>query len=133
MVYVRNILSSFMKTHGASLDEKSLNKLFVEAKGIVNSRLLVVETTNVVNSQVALSPSHILTMKSKVVMPPSPPGIFGAPDLYSRKTWRRVQHISNEFWSSWRKGFFASLQDMQKWKVPQRNFCVGDIVILKEL
>ena len=32
----RNILSSLMKTHGASLDEESLNTLFAEVEGIVN-------------------------------------------------------------------------------------------------
>ena len=58
-----------MKTHGTSLDEKSLNTLFVEEEGIVNSRPLVVETINDVNSQAALSLSHM------------------------------VQHISNEIWS----------------------------------
>ena len=119
-----------MKTHGVSLDEESLNTLFVEVEGIVNSRPLVVETINDVNSQAALSPSHILTMKSKVVIPP--PDMFGPPDLYCRKRWRRVQHISNEFWSRWRKEFLATLQDRQKWKTPLRNFRVGDIVILKE-
>ena len=118
-----------MKTHRASLDEESLNTLFVEVEGIVNSRPLVVETINV-NSQAALSPSHILTMKSKVVMPP--PDMFGTPDLYCRKRWRRVQHISNKFWSRWRKEFLATLQDRQKWKAPLRNFHFGDIVILKE-
>ena len=118
-----------MKTHRASLDEESLNTLFVEVEGIVNSRPLVVETINV-NSQAALSPSHILTMKSKVVMPP--PDMFGTPDLYCRKRWRRVQHISNKFWSRWRKEFLATLQDRQKWKAPLRNFRFGDIVILKE-
>ena len=65
----RNILSSLMKTHGTSLDEKSLNTLFVGEEGIVNSRPLVVETIKDVNSQAALSLSHM------------------------------VQHISNEIWS----------------------------------
>ena len=75
-----------MKLHGVSLDEESLNTLFVEVEGIVNSRPLVVETINV-NSQAALSPSHILTMKSKVVMPSF--GVFGTPNLYCRKRWGR--------------------------------------------
>ena len=83
-----------MKTHGASLDEESLNTLFVEVEGIVHSRPLVVETINDVNSQAALSPSHILTMKLKVVMPT--PGMFGTPDLHCRIRWTRVQHISHK-------------------------------------
>ena len=126
----RNILSSLMKTHGASLDEESLNTLFIDVEGIANSIPLVVEAINDVNSQAALLPSHILTMKSKVVM--IPPGVFGTPALNCRKRWRQVQHISNEFWSRWRKEFLATLQDRQKWKAPLRNFRVGDIVIVKE-
>ena len=126
----RNILSSLMKTKGASLDEESLNTLFVEVKVIVNSRPLVVETINDFKSDAAISPSHFVTMKLKVVMPP--PGVFGRCNLYCRKRWRHIQHISNKFWSRWRKEFLATLQDSQKWKAPLRNFCVGDIVILKE-
>ena len=84
-----------MKIHGVSLDEESLNILFVEVEGIVNSIPLEVETIDDVNSQAALSPSNILTMKSKVVMPL--PGVSGTPDLYCRMRWRRVQHISSEF------------------------------------
>ena len=101
-----------MKTHGASLDEESLSTLFVEVEGIVSSRPLVVETINNANRQAALSPSHILTMKSKVVM--TPPSMFGTPNLYWRKRWRWVQHISNEFWSCGRKEFLATHQDRQK-------------------
>ena len=52
----------------------------------------------------ALSPRHILTMKSNVVMPP--PGVFGKPDLCCRSIWRRIQGISNEFWSQWWKEFW---------------------------
>ena len=72
----------------------------------------------------------ILTMKSDVIMPP--PGIFNRPDLYSRRRWRRVQHIAGEFWSRWRKEFLQSLQARQKWNITKRNFQVGDIVLLKE-
>ena len=50
-----------------SLDEESLSTLFAEVEASVNSRTMAVETINDVNSEVALSPSHILTMKSKVV------------------------------------------------------------------
>ena len=74
------ILSSLIKTHSMSLNEESLSTLFAEVKAIVNSRPMVVETINDVNNDVAISPSHILTMKSKVAMPP--PGVFGKPDLY---------------------------------------------------
>ena len=57
-----------------------MSHLFAEVEGIINSRPMVVETINNVNSEVVISTSHILTMKSKFVMPP--PGVFGKPDLY---------------------------------------------------
>ena len=63
----------------------------VEVEAIVNSRPLAVEV------EAAISPSNLLTMKSKVVMPP--PGSFGTVDLYSKRRWRGIQHITNEFWS----------------------------------
>lgn len=126
----RAILSSLLKTHGRSLDDESLRTLMTETEAVVNSRPLTVETINDVNSPLALSPSNLLTMKSNVVMPP--PGNFEKADLYSRKRWRRVQHIANEFWSRWRKEFLSSLQPRSKWNATTRNFEVGDIVLLKD-
>ena len=76
-----------------------------------------------------LSPANLLTMKSKVIMPP--PGRFDRPDIYSRKRWRRVQHIANEFWSRWRKEFLSSLQTRQKWNKVKQNFRAGEIVLVK--
>ena len=76
----RTILSSLIRTYSMSLNEESLSTLLAEVEAIVNSRPVVVETINNVNSEVEVSPRHILTMKSKVVMPP--PGVFGKSDLY---------------------------------------------------
>ena len=57
------IISSILKTHSTSLDDKSRNTFFTEIEAIANSRLLVVETINDVNSEVK-SPTNVLTMKS---------------------------------------------------------------------
>ena len=128
--FARTILLSLIRTHSMGLDEDSLSTLFTEDEAYVNSRPIVGETINSVNSNVAISPSHILTMKSKTVNPP--PGVFGKPDLYCLRRWRRIQHISNEFWSPWQKEFLVTLQERQKLREPQRNFSVGDIVILQD-
>ena len=79
----RTILSSLVRTNSISHDKESLSTLFSEVEANVNSRPMVVETINNVNSKVKISPSHILTMKYKVVMPPT--GVFGKPDLYCRR------------------------------------------------
>ena len=68
-------------------------------------------------------------MKLKVVMPP--PGSFGPADIYCRKRWQRVQHITDEFWTRWRKEFLHTLQERKSSNRRRRNFKNGDIVLLK--
>ena len=68
-------------------------------------------------------------MKSEVVSPP--PGHFVKTDEYSRKRWRHIRHIANEFWVRWQKKFLLSLQPRHKWNEKHRNFQNGDIVLLK--
>ena len=124
------ILSSLLKTHGESLDDESLITLMTEVEGILNSRPLTVETINDPTSFQPLSLFNLLTMKSKVVSPP--PGKFLKSDVYSKRRWRRIQHIANEFWSHWRKEYLQSLQERQKWTSKRRNFRVDNIVLLKQ-
>jgi hypothetical protein len=76
-----------------------------------------------------LTPNHLLTMKTKVLL--SPPGVFQSADMYCRRRWRRVQHLANEFWIRWRREYLLTLQERQKWNKPRQNSRVGDIVLIK--
>ena len=105
-----------------------MQTLLVEVEAVVISPSLTKETINDVTSLIPLSPINLLTMKSKIVMPP--PGVFASPDQYCRKHWRKFQHIFNEFWNRWRKEVL-SLQSRTKWNISERNCKVGDIVLLK--
>ena len=125
----RGILEEFLKTHGQSLKHETLRNLMEEVESLINSRPLTVETLSDINSQLPLSPSNLLTMKANVIMPP--PGVFVKPDLYSRRRWRRVQNIADEFWHRWRKEFLQSLETREKWNDKRSNFEFGYIVILK--
>ena len=82
----RQIWAVLIKTHGRSLDDEALRKLFVEVEAVVNSSLLNLDTISDADSQITILPSNILTMKSNVEMPP--PGNFEKANLYCRKTWR---------------------------------------------
>ena len=60
-----------MKTHSQSLNDESFCTLVTQVKGIMNSRSLTVETLSNVISYKPMPPSDLLTMKSKVVLPPA--------------------------------------------------------------
>ena len=126
----QNILNSLLKTHGASLNDESLQTLLMEVEAIVNSCPLTTDVINDFTNPVSLSPIYLLTIKSRVVMPP--PGVFTLADMYCRKHWRQVQHLSNEFWSRWRKEVLLTLQNRQKWNNKTRNCEIGDIVLVKD-
>ena len=115
----RSILASLLKNHGTCLKDESLHTLMTEVEAIVNSRPLTVETISDPQSLTPLSPSNLLTMKSRVIMPP--PGSFIRPDLYNRRQWRRVQHLADEFWSRWRNKFLSTLQTRSKWTTQKRG------------
>ena len=125
---VRNVLASLLTQHAAQLDDETLRTFMVEAENIVNCRPLTVDTINSSQLPEPLTPNHLLTMKSKVLF--SPPGEFQRADLYSKKRWRRVQYLANEFWTRWRKDYLQSLQPRQKWIATRRNLQVDDIVVV---
>ena len=124
---VRSILSAVLREHGRALDEESFSTLLTEVECIINSRPLTVPSSDPDDLD-PLTPNHLLTMKSKMVMPP--PGNFQKADVYLRKRWRRVQYLSNIFWSRWKKEYVHSLQQCIKWNRPKRNLEKGDLVLV---
>ena len=116
---VRNALNGLLEEHGSQLDEKSLRTLMCEAEAIVNSLPMAAPGMNVPEDE-PLTPNHLLTMKSRVLLPP--PGEFQRADVYLIKRWKRVQYLVNQFWDRWKKGFLLALQERQKWNVLAETF-----------
>ena len=77
-----------------SLNEEVLSTNFVEDEAIVESRSSFVKTINDVNSKVALLPSHLPILKSKMVM--SLPNTFHRLNLYFQRHKKRAPLISRE-------------------------------------
>ena len=127
---VRSVLITLIEQSGSQLDDEALRTLLHEAAAIVNCRPLTTDNINDPTSLEPLTPNHLLTMKSKMILPP--PGEFERTDLYSRKRWRRVQHLVNIFWSRWRNEYLSSLQARQKWLHSKRDIQIRDIVLLKD-
>ena len=126
---IRNVFDSLLKDHPGRLNDESFRTLMTEAESIVNSRPLTTENLQDPES-LPITPNQLLTMKTKVTLPP--PGIFQKEDLYCRKRWRSVQYLANEFWRRWKKEYLIILQERQKWHAKNRNFQIGDIVLMKD-
>ena len=125
----RSILDAMLDKNGSQLTDESLRTLMYEVTAIMNSRPLTAESLSDPSAR-PLSPNDILTMKTKVILPP--PGLFPREDLYARKHWRRVQHLANQFWNRFQKEYLQSLQARQKWTQTRRDVAVKDIVLMKD-
>ena len=116
---IRNVMNALMKEHGTQMDEEILRTFICEAEATVNNRPLTVETLNDPLSEPPLSPSMLLTGKTKLVLPPL--GEFKGEDMYCKKKWRRTQHLVQEFWQRWSKEYLQQLQSRSKWTQPRRE------------
>ncbi|XP_067947651.1 uncharacterized protein [Watersipora subatra] len=119
-------LRSLMRSHGGKLDTSVLRTLLYETMAIINSRPLFVVT----EEDIPLSPNQLLTMKSDIILPP--PSEFGDADIYSRKQWRSVQFLANEFWKRWRNEYLTYLQARQKLVTGKSDAKIGNFVIIKD-
>jgi len=95
-------------THCASLSTSQLRTLFYEVMAITNSKPL----GTVSEDDLPLTPNMLLTMKYQLTLPPR--AEFSDSDLYSRKRWRVVQELSNQFWRKWRSEYLQTLQVHQR-------------------
>ena len=111
-------------------DDEMLRTFLTEAEAIVNSRPLTYlnQTPSDSSDPQPISPMQLLTLKSRVVLPP--PGAFLREDVYSRRRWRRIQALADEFWRRWRADFLPTLQRRQKWTKAEPNLRIGDVVLV---
>jgi hypothetical protein len=126
---VRSVLFSIFGDNKKPLKPSELRTLLHEAAAVVNSRPLCVESLESPDSM-PLSPNHILTMKTEPILPP--PGKFDPADVFTKKRWRAVQYLADEFWSKWIKEYLSSQQLRRCWKKQQRSLKEGDLVWLSD-
>ncbi|KAK3702063.1 hypothetical protein QZH41_004213 [Actinostola sp. cb2023] len=69
----RKVLAGLLQEHGNRLDDESLRTLMCEVEAVINSRPLTF-ISNDIDDLEPLTPSHLLTTKSAVIVPP--PGNF---------------------------------------------------------
>ena len=106
--------------------EEVLRTVLAESQGIANSRPLCPNSDDPLDME-PLTLNHLLLQRPAITLPP---GKFDDADLYSRKSWRQSQILSDHFWKRWLHEYLPTLQQRQKWLTPQRNLAVGDLVLL---
>ena len=87
--------------------ELGQSQLTHELLAIVNARPIAVLPSDTDDPQ-PLSPAMLLTMKTRPAGPP--PGQFVRTDIYTRRPWRRVQFLAEQFWTRWKREYFQSQQ-----------------------
>ena len=128
---VRSVLNAILDSHSTRLDDSSLGTFFYEVAAVINCRPLSLEHVSDPSHPEPLTPNHLLTGKSKVVVPP--PGEFGRDDVYCLKRWRCVQFLTDQFWQRWRREYLQYLQLRSKWQRKEREMRVGDVVLLTDI
>ena len=81
---VRSVLGPMLDNQGTQPDAESFRTLMVEAKAVVNSCPITTDDSTWKEIPGVLSPNHLLTQKSNVVL--RPPGIFQRADFILQET-----------------------------------------------
>ena len=125
----RRILDSILANYTVhKLTHESLSTFMAEIVGIVNSRPLVPVSTDP-ECPYNLTPNTLLTQKLPILFEDQIP--VDTRDSLSIQ-WRRVQHLSNTFWTRWKKEYLPILQPRNKWQQGKQNIKVGDIVHMQD-
>ena len=121
-----------------------LQTLLKEAEAGVNSRPLVYLGDDI-NSNVALTPGHFLTLNPKVGIPVSEDEVhypnYNPCETSAEKLlaiWKKGQKVLNLFWKLWRDEYLLSLRErlqthlkMSRIQSPSEP-TIGDIVLIKD-
>ena len=127
---VRQILQSTLQEQHVKVarSEEQLQTLLCEVENILNSRPLT-KVCDDPNDLDVITPNQLLQPR---IQEHYPPGKFTEQDKYARQRWRQVQFLADLFWKRWVREYLPTLQRRQKWLHPERNYAVGDIVLIAD-
>lgn len=127
---IKKILSNCLHLLGSRLlSRDELYTYLQECVCILNNSPLW-EHSSDPNDPRPLTPSMLLNLRGNDSLNDE----FHSMDVlsYGSKRWRRVQYLSDQFWSRWKVDYLQTLQRRQKWTKPHRSFRTGDVVLLKD-
>ena len=120
----RKILNAILNEQ--VLNDEGLLTLMCEVEAVINGRPIT-KVSEQSRDLEALSPNHLILLRQGAVLPP---GLFQRKDNYSRRRWRQIQYLADQFWKRWSREYIPLLQKRRKWNNSRRNVAVGDIIVL---
>ncbi|XP_065081812.1 uncharacterized protein LOC135704276 [Ochlerotatus camptorhynchus] len=126
---VKSVKTLLRKILGnAHLTEPELQTALVQVEAMLNSRPIT-PLPDDPSDEFALTPGHFLIGRPLNAMPD--PDQQDIPETRLTR-WRRVQQLTQHFWSRWHKEYLATLQNRYRWNQVLGNLAVGSIVALKD-
>ena len=128
---IKNILDCCLHQLGTRILSRDEFYTFLqEGSCILNNTPLWEHSANP-NDPRPLTPGMLLNLRGKL---PNVSIETCSKDIlaYGSKRWRRVQYLSDQFWSRWRTDYLQTLQKRRKWLRVRRSFVPGDIVLLRD-
>ena len=129
---VKRIITACMLQLGPrSLTRDELVTFFAEASYIMNETPLTSISSNP-NDPFPITPACLLLQRE--TRDTAPLESFTKRDIlaYGARRWRRVQHLADVFWNSWKTDYVHELSRRHKWLTPKRSLQIGDIVLLRD-
>ena len=105
------------------LTDEMLRTQLVEVSGLLNSRPLTYTSSDPDDFR-PLTPNDFLN-RNQVADLPAGDFVHSLPRDY----YRYVQRMTNLFWDLWHGSFIQSMNRRGKWRTPERNLAVGDVML----
>ncbi|XP_037930763.1 uncharacterized protein LOC119665609 [Teleopsis dalmanni] len=118
----------FRTLHGAKMTFEELTTALAEIEAVMNSRPLSATSTDP-NDLEVLTPDHFL-----IGCPlRSLPGRAQLEnDISNIQRWHRIMAAKAAFWKRWQHEYIKELQQRYRWKKPNDNVQIGDLVLIAE-
>ena len=120
---IRRVLSAVLGN--CRLNDEILATVFAEVENIINSRPIT-KLSDSIDDPSPLTPNHLLLLRNGPILPPCI-----SESMYCRR-WKYVQNLANQFWKRWVREYLPELAKRNKWRDPQVNVKVNDLVLIKD-
>ncbi len=126
---VKSAKTHLRKTVGnTSLTFEEMTTVLTQIEACLNSRPIAPLPDTEAGLE-ALTPGNFLIGKPLEAPPDST--LSYQPNTVLRR-WHLCQGLTQSFWRRWSSEYLSHLRQLTKWRVPTRNFQVGDMVCLHE-